>query len=638
MANVYFDIETKSNVDLAKVGLYNYVNATQAEILMIAYRVGINSKTELWLPRGSNAPDVFKNPSEHTFYAMNIQFDRTFINKHGGKYGCGFLDVSNCIDVMALTARYGFPKSLDYAGEVMVGVGKDTAGKTLIDKITQPPWQYSIEEFNRFVNYCISDVDLMCKIIEELPSDRLDSFEQQIWEDTVKINETGIPVDVISAQRIYSIVQRYIEEETEELPELTDYKIRTVNQTIAIKEWINEQGGDLIDLSKETVNDVLRRNPEWMTPEIKAVLALRSMLGKSSIAKYKKIIDQSYQGRMYNNFVYFGGHTGREAGRGFQMQNLPREKVSDPEKEIEKFFDMSILKFNPVRSAKALIRSMIKTSKTTTLGVRDYSAIEFRVILWLANETDALERIRNGEKTYRIFAAQLYKLMPDKVSSEQRNFGKTAVLGCGFGLTAAGLHKQCIAYGIDVTYDECEMAVNHYRTIYSNVTLMWKAYFDAVTFAISDPGNSYKCYKCNFKYVRDRNNYMWLVVTLPSDRNMYYFEPEVDIDGYWKEITYWGLKGTTKKWTQLDLHRGKLTENIVQAIARDILMDGRRRLLNNGHKVIASIHDENIIEMPLSSYQSDFDDMKRTMEQSPYWAKDLPLATTGYIERRYKKD
>lgn len=642
MANVYFDTETKSDSDLIKYGSKNHINSSESDIVCMAYRIGIDSKTMAWFSgNGSSPPDVFKYPDNHIFYAHNIQFDREVVNSIGPRYGFKPLQLEQCIDVQALVARFGFPQSLANAGKALnVSVTKSASGTRLINKISKPPWVYTAEDMKEFIVYCIKDVDSMCEIIRALPSDKLTPEEQIIWINTATINETGIPLDIRSAQRIYAIMEQYKEERMKLVPEITDGEINSTNQQIAIVNWINRNGGHIQNLTKGHVQQILEYNPPWLNDRMKLLLELRRELSLTSTGKYLKLINYNYKGRMHYNLRYFGGHTGRESGQNFQIQNLPRMKADDVEKEINKFFNMSILDDgnSPVQSAKSLIRSMILAVPGTMLAVFDYASIEYRVLNWIVGDDKELKALKQGRDRYAEFASILYKKKVGKKSRE-RNVGKTTVLGAGYCLSAKGLYKQCEGYGIDITEEETEWAIKLFRDMHPKIVQFWNDLDRCSKQAVLHINNEFTTNGCTYKSLKDRNGRLWLTLLLPSQRYVYYCEPEIGNGMFGPVITHMGTHPKTKKWSRLELGKTKLVENVIQALARDILMDGRIRISNVlNYKVLASVHDENIVEVPFDCHKDHWEKIKNTMEIPPSWCENLPLAVSGYCERRYRKD
>ena len=668
MADIYFDFETRSGKDLELVDRYNYLNDPYADILCLAYRVGIDSATQLWLPQWSpTAPEEFRVPFKHKFYAFNIQFDRHVVATVGRPYGFSPIPLANCIDVMALAARYGYPQSLGKLTRVLnVETPKSEEGTRLINRVSkpcnlgkdeEPRWEFSKFDMQQLCEYCVLDVDSMCQAIQKLPNTQLSPDEQKIWENTCIINDTGIKVDVQMASRIDYIIQRYLEDVSSHLPEWTGGEVTKVTQFKRMREWANSNGADLPDMSKDTLKEIFENGPEgfylygldnnW---DILQVLELRYLYGSTSIAKFRKMVNYNYGGRIYGNLRYFGGHTGRESGMGVQIHNLPRDKYEDHESALQLFRDMSILdwetdpnqKDTPLVAAKKLIRSMLIAPDDYMLAVLDYSQIEFVTCMWYAQEFNTLRKFDKGEDMYREFYATLNDIPLSEVTNPQRNFGKTVVLGSIYMMGGSKLYHTCQSYGLNVEEEECYEATDLFRTMFRQVKGMWYTWAKTAGKAVNNPKQIYESHNCKFQSTYDIHGNFWLVTTLASGRNIYYHKPRIIKGQYSDVIEYDGVNGTTKKWDVLELSPGKITENIVQATARDILMHGRNKIMavdpSKGYRVIASVHDENIVEVPEDEAASSWEHIKSIMETRPEWCRNLPLKVSGYCEKRYRKD
>lgn len=641
MAIVYYDFETRSSRDLKKVGTMNYLHTPDSDIICMTYRLRLNEPTNIWIPHPNvPLPEIFKKPKGHTFYAFNIQFDYLVHNILGKKYGFGKIELSQCVDVMALCGRYGYPQSLEEVCAVLdVPIKKDPQGKRLMKKIGLPPFKYTREEMIAFLNYAVRDVDSMCEVIKALPADHLSAEEQANWELMARINLNGLPININDVRRIYSVISSYIEKETKKIKVITDRKLYSINQNTAIPEWINEQGIAIPNLQAATVAEYLKRD---LPDNVKQVLELRQLLGLSSIKKFAKLLQHYYKGRIYHNLRYYGGHTGRYAGLAFQMHNLPRAKVDNVDEVIKQFYDLSILedKKGPVQIAKALIRPMIQTSAEKLLAVADYKTIEFVLLLWLVKQEDALDKIRQGKDVYVEFAAtKLYHIDESEVTPTQRQFGKTTVLGAGYYLGWKKLIAYCKQAGLDISPIEADIAIKAYRETYWKVPQLWYALKACAIDAIKYPREEQITHDCIFRVVKDRNKNRWLTIKLPSGRVMYYSEPEITNSTFGLTPTYLGRHPHTKKWSRLQLPPNQLTNNIIQALARDVLMHGEHLIdKETPYPILGSVHDENIIEIPEEDWEQHWAQIKTYMSIPPNWCPDLPLALSGYCERRYRKD
>ncbi len=670
MDKVYIDFETKSDLPI-DVGVHKYLRTSNSDIICMAYAIN-DGPVRLWLP-GAPAPYPWHDQERKCqVYAHNIQFDWQVNNHLGSKYLLPWLPLNRCIDVMALCGRYTYFQGLDRAGKVLkIKTGKDPKGKRLLKKISQPPFKYTDEELHALYRYCIQDVQSMRELVHALPADRLTDEEQQIWEDTVLINMNGLPVDLPLAKRVYGTTQYYMKLQEKKLPAITGGAVNTINQIAKIVEWVNSKCVILRSLDKEAVAVKLEEINEAMgiiynnksddprcqkmkdvmnletiqevwnvLTEVKTVLEMRQQLGLSSIAKYKRIINQTYGGRVYENLRYHAASTGRWGGLGFQIHNLPRASVEDIEATIEAFYSADILREDPMYAAKALIRSIIAAQKGSKLAVADYVGIENRIIAWVAGEHTILDDFRKGLDEYVVFASGLFNVPLDQVTKDQRQFSKACILGAGYGLGWKGFMGYAEGYGLSITDQESEHAINTYRKTHPKVVNMWYACKDAAVKAIQYPKSVFIVNNCEFKMVHDRNKRKWLVLTLPSGRNLLYESPEVREDKYGLIPTHMGINSYNKQWQRLKLIPGRIVENIVQALARDILAHGVRRLMDSGFAICAHIHDEIIIQILDDGDAGNKEVLDIILEKMcilPPWAEGLPLEAEGEILQRFKK-
>jgi DNA polymerase len=640
MSLIGIDFETRSEVDLKKHGSIKYLAGNDADIICMGYKID-DQPTQIWKP-GDDLP-AFIEPKPHKLYAFNAQFDMAVWNILGKKYNFPDTMPSQWIDVMAICGRFTYPQSLEKAGAVLgLKQQKNPRGKVLIKKICTPPYVYTHEELMEFHEYCRRDVDSMYEMLQALPASKLSSDEQKIWELTVKINLTGLPIDVEAAKVIYKLTEIYKEDMNELLPALTDNVVTKATQAARITKWLVQQGVKTSNLQAATVEKLLKRLD--LPDNARTVLQLRQELGKSSTAKYLRLIEQTHKGRIYNNLRYYGSNTGRWSGMGFQLLNLPRSDVKDAQPIIDQFKNYEIIDHDPVNAAKSIVRGMICAPEGKLLCFVDYTGIENRGLAWVADDQNTLQLFRDGLDQYKDMASYLFKKDYNDVTDQERYDGKQLVLGCGYGLGYKGYAKRA----------ECDLETAHrgvtaWRSRYYKVVNLWYACKKCASLALNHPGHMFSeasvkdhltgipvtvDTKCRFKVIRDRNKNKWLQMTLPSGRNLYYNEPEFRNGDYGLEVTAMGINPYTKKWDRMKIIPGRFVENIIQALSRDILAEGKLALDRAGYKIIGSVHDEIILEVdgvfPIQ-------DVYNRMCTMPAWADGLPLAAEGVIEKRYRK-
>ena len=640
MALIGIDFETKSEIDLIKHGRKNYLAGKQADIICMGYKINDES-SQLWVP-GNPLPDFVNEPWEHKFLAFNAQFDFAVWVMLGPKYKFNMVNLSQWIDVMALCGRFTYHQSLAQAGEDLnLKIQKNPRGKALIKLICCPPFIYTHSDLMELHEYCKRDVDTMYGMLNALPASKLSTEEQKHWERTVRKNNYGLPIDVDSAKQIYRVTEAYKEEQNLLLPDLTDGLITKATQSQRIVKWLKSKGIITPNLQADTVVKLLKRLD--LPDDAKTVLELRQELGRSSTAKYLKIIELEHKGRIYDNIRYYGANTGRDSGMGFQLYNLPRSKVgveseTEANELIQSFFDLSVIEKNPISIAKSLIRAMIKAPKGKLICAADYSGIENRGLAWLAQDEKTLQLFKDKLDQYTDMAVDLYKIPYEDIDDQQRYFGKQLVLGCGYGLGWKGFIGYAEKNDLLVTPQQAQDAVSAWRTKYHLVVKLWYICKDAALNAITYPGKTFKASYASYKVVHDRNKTRWLQLTLPSGRCMYYNKPLIKEGKFGPEPTAFGINPYTKKWMRLSIIPGRLVENIVQAMSRDILFDAEEKLENKGYTIIGSVYDEIIFEVPEDCNKEEtLQDIYKIMCEGPTWAKGLPLVSEGFIEKRYRK-
>lgn len=633
---VVLDFETRSSLSLPQVGTERYLAAHDADIVCLAYRINAE-KTKLWLPGSDVVP--FDPCDFDRIYAFNAFYDFRVWNKLGvRKYGFNYWPIDKTVDVMALCGRYTYPQSLEAAGKVLkLRRQKDKAGKALMKKISCPPFKYTREELLAYYKYCIIDVDTLCDMIAALPSDVLSEDEQKIWKATMSMNYSGLPMDTKAVKRINKVVKYYKKEQIELFRDITDNELDSPTQTIALAKWCTEQGVPMPNCTADTVEKILKQ-PN-LPHTVKAALMIRQECGQSSVSKYQKLEDMIHDDTIYDNLRYYGAATGRWSGMGFQAQNLPRAKVADPDSVIRSFYDASVLRHGDViNKAKALIRSMIKAEEGHMLAVADYSAIENRMLMWLAEEEEALEVLNSGRCMYRDMAASLFDKLYKDVTEDERFVGKTIILGCGYGLSGPGYVRYAGGYGLTITRIQGDKAVRLYRTMYDGVPKYWRAVHSAAIKALRNPGEAIYAGKCVFQYVLDRNKTPWLKVTLPSGRPLVYNNPRVGSGRYGDTIFHMGLRSSTNQWVEFELSSIRLTENIDQASSRDIMAKGAINLIETGFDLRLLVHDEVICQVLKDGNEKAYlSKMIECLCDMDAWAKDIPLNAEGYLSERYKK-
>jgi len=548
------------------------------------------------------------------------------------------IHVSDCIDTMAIAARFGLPQTLDQLGQVLsVKQQKAAVGKKLIKEFCIPPFRRPVgPKWEQFKAYCLQDVRTLREIHRSLPAKDLNEAERKIWQVSEHINSVGVPVDVPSLIKVYQGLNLARKYQLRVVPKLTEGAVNKITEVARIKRFCKQEGVDLPDLRAETVKQMLDKDLPF---KVKQLLLLRQQHGRSSVQKYEGMLLRAYKGRVYDGLRYYGAATGRFSGQGVQWQNFPRDvPASYAIDDIINSFTMDYdVKRNPdaIIHAKSILRAMIKAPPGKCIFAGDYKSIEYAVLCWLCGETEAVERFRNGFDAYKDMASFLYNKPYAEITNDERRFGKTIVLGCGYVLGAKGLVSYAKGYGLDISDGEAMQAVDGYRRKYWRIKKAWYALYNRAVQTIRT-GLPTASTRCKFKLIKDKHKRRWFVLTLPSGRNMYYLEPKVVVGKYDNlNIQHTGfVPNSGKKFGTVWLSPSRLIENIVQGLARDILCEHLIKLVDKGHKVITTIHDEVLIEYPSSRNPGP---IIKILNSPPSWGMAIPVKTEYVIGERYGK-
>lgn len=652
---LFIDIETYSSVDIKAAGLYPYVESPDFEVLLIAYAWddGPVRLLDLTQPNTEELAEVLARLTDAgvSKIAHNNAFERTALGKFCGVY----LPPEQWDDTMVRAAMHGLPMSLEAAGAALgIEQQKLKSGAALINYFCKPckptianggrtrnlP-HHAPEKWAEFCRYCVRDVEAMQQIHNRLGGLRPTREERRVWLLDTRINERGVLVDQELARAAVAVDEAFTKEHTEEMQRLTG--LSNPNSVAQLRGWLEAVGLPADSLAKEAVKDLRKRATD---PTTKRVLELRQMLGKTSTTKYTAMLAASCaDDRVRGIMQYYGaGRTGRWAGRIVQPQNLPQNHLDDIDKvrELVRARDLESLELiydNVPDVLSQLIRTALVAPEGHTLLVADYSAIEARVIAYLAGERWRMQVFEQGGDIYCSSASQMFKVPVQKhgVNGHLRQKGKVAELACGYGGGVGALK----AFGADkMGLTEAEMAdiVAKWRQTSPTIPRFWREAEQAAKQALRTPGR-----RCMVKRPALSENDNPLICTyyrdtdalrceLPSGRKLSYWGARLDVDG---PICFMGQNQTTRKWEKTGTWGGKLVENIVQAYARDCLAVALLRLDAAGYNIIFHVHDEIIAEVPEGAR---WEDMAAIMGQPIDWAPGLLLRAEGYSTKFYLKD
>ncbi|MCL2313032.1 MAG: DNA polymerase, partial [Firmicutes bacterium] len=439
------------------------------------------------------------------------------------------------------------------------------------------------------------------------------------------------------AKKVQKIIEEHEKWGKDELKLITQGEIISTGQVAAISKRLG-----LVDLKRNTVKEALT-NPN-ITPSARKILELREQLGKSSIKKYKVMVEAETEGRICNCIQYYGARTGRFAGRILQPHNFAK---ADMEITDEIYNDIANLDYkaftfkypNAYKILSSALRGFIKAKEGCELYVADYAAIEARVLVWLANDQEAIEAYEKGVDTYKQMAAIIYNVTPDEVTKEQRALGKAAVLGCGYGMGKVKFKSTCEAWGIPITKELAETAVNAFRERYWKVKQFWYTVQAEAIETVELRNCTRWIGETKVKFKMDKT-LQFLMARLPSGRKLFYYAPKLeqkedDEFGNRVDLTVQTMKGNEK--IREKFYGGKWAENFVQAIARDLLCHSVNQLELKNFTTILHVHDEIICEEFVRDHDEMFKEFIETMKLKPEWGKGIPIDVEGYRAKRYRK-
>mgnify|MGYP001150656426 CR=1 FL=1 len=662
---LHIDLETYSSVDLAACGVYKYAESLDFKILLFGYAWGDDPVEVLDLMEEDLPFSLVSALADEniTKVAHNANFERVCLTRYVKEYAKrdilgdavkkkltedGFLPPEQWQDTLVMAAENGYPSSLGQLGPAL-GIEEDkvklATGKRLIQYFCKPckptkancgRWknlpEHDPEKWNTFIEYNRRDVESEQAIYNKLNS--LIPVSDQEWENwhrDQRINDRGIHVDT----QIIKNVQAYSLDHGMALLDEARYITGLENpQSVAqLKKWIHDQEGhDVESLNKEAVKDLLKGT---LKPETRRALEIRQELGKTSVKKYDAFQRACCEDdRIRGTFQFFGGRTGRWAGRLIQPQNFPRPSFDevDEARALVKggAFELLELIFPSMNDVFAtILRTVITPPEGSSFIVADYSAIEARVIAWLTRTTWRQEVFKNGGDIYCASASQMFGVPVEKhgVNGHLRQKGKIAELALGYGGGTAALE----AFGaskMGLSPEQQQEIVTKWRQASPRIKDFWyllgRAFEDAITDGkVTTTDRNMKVFKSNGN----------VYIQLPNGRILGYVTPRIK-DG---QVSFLGLNQTTRKWEWTKTWGGKLTENVVQAIARDCLCETLKGCDKIGAKTIMHVHDEVICEVPTEEKETKFKQLLEVMAKPIDWAPDLVLVGDGFISEYYKK-
>lgn len=654
MKTLSLDLETYSSVDLGKSSVYRYVESPDFDILLLGFSTDGSPVQVVDLAQGEQIPpEIIDALSDERVrkWAFNANFERVCLSEwlrrnsyplHNEHYSTpddpcmGYLDPVGWHCTMVWSAYLGLPLSLKDAGFVL-GLDKQklTEGKDLIKYFCVPSKDGTRhmpadapEKWATFKAYNLRDVEAELAIQERL---RNFPVPDEVWEQyhlDQQINDRGIAVDMTLVRNAIAIDTQSREELTSKLQELT--MLENPNSVQQMKDWLADNGLETETLGKKQVAELLKTAPE----PLRSVLVLRQQLAKSSVKKYQAMeATVCADGRVRGCFQFYGARTGRWAGRNIQLQNLPQNKMPDLEqaRAIVRAGDYDAVRMlydSTPDVLSQLIRTAFVPRSGHTFFVADFSAIEARVIAWLAGEDWRQQVFAEGKDIYCASASQMFGVPVEKhgINGHLRQKEKIAELALGYGGSVGAL-KAMGALEMGLQEEELKPLVDAWRTSNPMIVKLWWAVDDAVMTVIRMKSST------ETHGIRFTCQSGMLFITLPSGRQLSYVKPRIGENQFGSPAaTYMGLSAA-RQWDRLESYGPKFVENIVQAISRDVLCYAMQTL--RCCFIVAHVHDELIIEAdPRMSLEAVCEQMGRT----PPWAPGLQLRADGYATDFYKKD
>lgn len=643
---ITIDFETRSKVSIKSAGAWRYAADPSTKVLCLGFSVN-DGPVDIWTP-GEAFPFSSKSFHQELFEAHHAFFEKAiWRNIMVPQYGWPDIPDRQWTCTASRAAAQALPRTLDMVCKALnLPVQKDAWGKSTMLKLARPctpskanptGWHEGREDYEKLYEYCRTDVAAEVGLSKALRP--LNPTEREVWLLDQKINERGIRVDRRAVDCAIKILQENEEKLYKEFRQLTGGMVHTVGQRDKFLLWLSTLGVSSEKLAKADVLNLLE-DPS-LKPVARKALVIRQALSKTSTAKYqaiqKALCDDD---RLRDLLMYHGASTGRWTGKLVQPQNFPRQVLK---KGLETCFeilktgdlDRFELAYEDVTGTlSGIIRGVFIPSEGHLFFGGDYAAIEARVLFWLAGESKGLQMFRDGEDLYKDMAANIYGVPVAQVTKAQREMGKRAILGCGYGMGVKKFKDTCQLFArVEVSEELADKAVTAYRDKYRTVPIMWRSQEYAAKEAVMQKGKPVKCGRITWM-----TKGKFLYAALPSGRLLSFYDPKIEVhETSWGEkkdtVTYMSVNSVSKQWERTKTYGGKITENLCQAVARDLMAEAMLRCEKAGYKICLSVHDELLCERVGGSV----DEFENLMSELPAWAKGCPVKSEGWSGSRYSK-
>ena len=642
MQHLSIDIETSSDVDIRKCGAFKYAESEAFHIMLLAYAFDDEPVHVIDLEKGEEMPLFLLQAlqdKEVIKHAYNATFEWLCLNRMGYETP---IEQWQCTMIHAM--YLGFPAGLEATGEA-VGLPEDkkklAVGRQLIRYFCSGKYKPDTDKWNLFKEYNMKDVEAERAIERKLSSFPVPALEWERWRRDVLMNYYGVGVDMDLVTGALAIQEESVQRLTNEAVALTG--LENPNSPSQMLNWVNAQGVELKSIQKKDVQTALSGD---LPPKVRRALEIRQQLGKTSVKKYDAILSSVCKDeRVRGISQFYGARTGRFSGRLVQMQNLPRnylEPLADV-REIVKARNYEVLDLiysSIADTLSQLIRTAFIPSTGNQFVVADFSAIEARVIAWLARETWVQEVFATHGKIYEATASQMFHVPIEKIVKGNpeyalRQKGKVATLALGYqGGTNALISMGALKMGL--SEEELPEIVARWRAANQRIVALWSSVGSYALRTVRD-GRARQVNDLIFRMEQDlKHGLRFLTIELPSKRKLFYCKPYIGLNQFGSEsLFFYTQNQTTKKWEESSTFGGKLVENIVQGIARDCLCETLDRITSKGYKIVFHVHDEVIVD---AGMDLTVEELCSIMAEPIPWAKGLILKGAGFSGQFYQKD
>ena len=668
------DFETRSRADLATIGQHIYATHPSTEVICLGWKVIGEKKAQVLTMPQLYAHDGTKEflyavkHAEH-FVAHNAAFEQAIWNKclvPTTKVGAllPLTTPDKWICTLSYCSILNLPRGLEKAAVALkMNAKKDVEGRRLLLQMCKPrrpindiakwiEWVETDEALKRLYKYCEQDLwaeeELYLRLNKYKP---FTESERALWILDQRINQRGFQIDQKLVARVLSMIKLQESRLHKELQLHTFGWVKTPKQVKNFRAFLEDQGFYIPNLQAKTVDQALKdidHNPK--NENVIRVLKIRQELGKSSTSKYEAFKNRCDEddGRIRDNLLFHGASTGRWSGVGVQPQNFPRGTIKINQDVLKDIMtcdldELRMLYGNPSELFSSALRSVITASDGKELFCADFSSIEARVLLWVAGDTNGLKEYEAGLDTYLTMAGTIYQMNWKIIEaeylkegySEKRQIGKKVILACGYQMGLKKFIQTCKDEGIKLPDSVLTRAHAAFKQKYPKVPETWTRYEKAAIYAVLNKGKKITVNKVTW-YVEGE----FLFAELPSGRRLAYYGPQIkNEETPWGEIRpklyHWTVDSKTKQWVCRATYGGMLTENIVQAISRDCMVEAMVRCEDAGFECLITVHDENLSEIKIG--QGSMENFKNLMSIRPDWGQDIPLKVGAWFGGRYKK-